>query len=289
MSSLRCPKCGRRSPSGKRYCGDCGFSLEVSQTEDRETKDYERESWAETLVRPSPAARSQLYGKFVAVSLLFVVAGAIVCGAYYFTRPQGPGTPIITTPTSSAAEATQELYTVTVQMAGVPSGLASRIFVDGSYNGDIASESPRTFPFGIGTTHTITVDTYLSASEDTRYVTNEPSKKISGSWLMIFAYHTQYRVVVSCSKGSCPQFSANTDNHDDRGWYDSGTVLVIEGQFTPERGWCPSSEDYWNWYVNGVRVTRERRTGDLPPTLTLNVDRPLSVEFWLEQSGELLC
>lgn len=35
MSSVRCPKCGRRNPSDKRYCGGCGFPMGEPETQTR--------------------------------------------------------------------------------------------------------------------------------------------------------------------------------------------------------------------------------------------------------------
>jgi len=113
-------------------------------------------------------------------------------------------------------------YSVTVTAQGLPQGMMTNLYVDGSVNGSLGSGEFRTFSFAsTGLTHVISVDYYVprnsTQTSGTRYFDNSPSWSFSGSGNHVFSYTTQYLLGVQTAYGTI----------SGGGWYDSGSVAEV--------------------------------------------------------------
>jgi len=112
-------------------------------------------------------------------------------------------------------------YSVTVTAQGLPQGLRTKLYVDGTVNGSLGSGESRTFPFAsTGLPHVISVDYDVpnsTGSGGTRYYDSSPSWTFSGSGNHVFSYSTQYLLTVQTA------YSSTTGG----GWYNSGSVAQL--------------------------------------------------------------
>lgn len=115
----------------------------------------------------------------------------------------------------------QVSYSVTVTAEGLPQGMTTSLYVDGSVNGSLGSGDTRTFSFAsTGLPHVISVDYYVpknSTGSGTRYYDSSPSWTFSGSGNHDFSYSTQYLLTVQTEYSSA----------GGGGWYDSGSVAQV--------------------------------------------------------------
>jgi hypothetical protein len=297
----RCPKCSTKLPDDAKFCDNCGAIQPTTDKQRATTAATEKGTYQ--VNKPGVAQRKSMRGALVLkkrstrIGLIAGIALLVLFSGYapFMTSLLHPS---VSSTTSIIQTGTKEsVYRVTVQVVGLLSNLTSRLFVDNNYISDISSTSSRTFEFSYGAsqlTHEIRIDPLVQASEDTRYVSDVYSKTISGATAVIFNYRAQYRVTVLCTQWGnyCPQFSTSLGELQANGtqWFDSSTLAVINAQYAPQKQFCPSSEDYWVWFVNGVEASRKRRNEvDEISTLTLTVDHPLYIVFKLEQMGSPLC
>jgi hypothetical protein len=132
-------------------------------------------------------------------------------------------------------------YSVSVTIAGLPSTVSTKVYVDGFYNTTVSGGQTISLMFSApGAGHVITVDSYVPDNilpNGTRFYEPDASWTFTTASSHIFTYTTQYYLTVETS------YSTSTG----QGWYDSGTAVqaavndtnVDQGQGTREvfTGW----------------------------------------------------
>jgi subtilisin family serine protease len=84
------------------------------------------------------------------------------------------------------------MFRVWIKVLGLPSDLATEVFVDGSATGMLKSEEQEAFVFPRGTIHEISVNKYVIRSPLVRYRAEVPSIKVSEPGLLVFEYSIEY-------------------------------------------------------------------------------------------------
>lgn len=160
-------------------------------------------------------------------------------------------------------------YAAQVSIADLPQDLSATIYVDGQpQSGKINGGQNQTLAFPLGSSHTISVDPYVSRDNKTRYYCAQPSATVTSDQSVAFDYRTQYYLFVNSLFGS---ISGN-------GWYDEGSKASISIN--------------QNWFLMqglvgalGARYVFQKWTGDVSgssTTLQVIVDRPKSVSaIWV--------
>jgi hypothetical protein len=117
------------------------------------------------------------------------------------------------------------IYEASVSIDGLPQDLSANLSVDGKQKDTIAGGQSLTLTFGIDETHTISVDTYVSKNENTRYYCASSSATVRSDSSTTFSYRPQYYLSVDSQYGN----TAGT------GWYDENS----RAQFSVDRGTYP--------------------------------------------------
>ena len=127
----------------------------------------------------------------------------------------------------------QPSYIVSITVQGLPSGLSTTIYVDGSPNATLSGGQSLSLNFSGSVTHYVVVQSYVpsfNGQNGTRYFEKDTSWSFSAGGSHVFTYAAQYFLTVRTS------FSTATGE----GWYDSGATAqatltaseVDEGQDT---------------------------------------------------------
>jgi len=116
-----------------------------------------------------------------------------------------------------------QTYSVSFTVVGLPSGIETNYYVDGSRNGTIQTGEMKTLEFVPGRPHTVSVDLRVSGGNGTRYECSEAGVStnlwsFSEAGIHTFTYKTQYYLEVSSQYGS----------PTGTGWYDEGATAYAK-------------------------------------------------------------
>ena len=106
------------------------------------------------------------------------------------------------------------VYSVAIDIDGLPSTLATNIYVDGSRIGEAKGGDVVRLSFDLGTSHDLAVSEVVNGTPGTRYNCSAPSQTVSYEESLKFTYIKQYYLTVISASGS-PQ---------GEGWYNEGTI-----------------------------------------------------------------
>jgi len=166
--------------------------------------------------------------------------------------------------TSTGAPPPLSIYVATISVSGLPSGYSTHVMVDGSSVGSIVHGESKPFEFDVGTSHTLTVDSYVSGPSGVRYYCSSSSSTFSSSGSYVFEYATQYYLEVISKYGEA----------QGSGWYDSGSKVVFSV--------APSSLEMIGIEgALGARYVFDHWVGDstaTTPEATITMDAPKRVE-----------
>jgi len=106
-------------------------------------------------------------------------------------------------------------YVSSVNVAGLPPSLSTKLYVDGTQVGTVEGGQSQQLTFTIGETHSISVDSYISQDNRTRYYCESSSTSVSTDTQLTFSYKKQYYLSVTSPYGT----TSGT------GWYDDGSTV----------------------------------------------------------------
>ena len=136
-------------------------------------------------------------------------------------------------------------YSITIQITGLPAGITTKIYIDGSMITESGSGSIQ-LSVSEGS-HTILVDPYVYLDSGTRYHCPSYSQGVSSTTTITFTYHTEYYLTVNTDPNSLESISGSD-------WYDSGASVTT--------GAAPSSVTsqsktytFSTWKVDGSSVS----------------------------------
>jgi hypothetical protein len=114
---------------------------------------------------------------------------------------------------------------VTFTVTGLPAGVRTQYYLDGVFNGTIATSETKTLDLSTGSAHTISVDLNVGGGNGTRYQCRDNTWSFSGGGVHTFNYKTQYYLEVASPYGS----PSGSD------WYDevnevTGTTTTVQAR-----------------------------------------------------------
>jgi hypothetical protein len=154
-------------------------------------------------------------------------------------------------------DVTPNQYTISVSLNGVPPQYSAQVQVDGQAQGTIGGGEISQLSFGIGTSHTITVDQYVAGETGVRYYCAQNTLSVSSTGSLTFTYQTQYLFSVGTNPTGVTQVSGG-------GWFPAGTTVQTSQAAESIPGSLGTQYAFEGWQINGAR-----RSGN-PITLTLD-------------------
>ena len=113
--------------------------------------------------------------------------------------------------------ATLAQYTSSVNVAGIPTELSTKLYVDGTQVGTLSGEQSQELAFSIGETHMVSVDDPIYRDNTTRYYCNSSSITVTTDGQVTFSYQKQYYLTVNSPYGT----TVGT------GWSDEGSKVMF--------------------------------------------------------------
>jgi len=155
-------------------------------------------------------------------------------------------------------------YMATISVSGIGSGDAANVRVDGVSASSIVPGESKSFEFDIGTSHTLTVDPYVTGGVGIRYYCSSGSWSFSSSGSHVFEYATQYYLEVASEYGETKG----------SGWYDSGSTATFSVapssiEMSGIEGLLGGRYVFDHWTLDSDAAT---------PEATIVMDEPKSVE-----------
>jgi len=105
-------------------------------------------------------------------------------------------------------------YSVSFMVGGLPVGLPTRYYVDGTFNGTIQTGDTKALYFVPGLNHTLSVDLIVGEHNGTRYLCRDNLWAFSEAGIHLFTYDAQYRLEVVTEH----------DTASGSDWYDEGAT-----------------------------------------------------------------
>ena len=160
----------------------------------------------------------------------------------------------------------QLAYVATITAQGLPTNLATNVYLDGALNGTLSGGQSRSFTFQTSAaTHWITVDFYVPSSAGSggvRYAETDTSWVFNAGGSHVFAYTTQFYLNVTTNFG----LATGT------GWYDSGSktqAILSKGEIDQGPG-IRVSFTGWGTDASGTGLSSNTILMDKPKTALAN-------------------
>jgi hypothetical protein len=154
--------------------------------------------------------------------------------------------------------------TVTITVQGLPSGLATNVYVNGNRNGTLTGGASATYILPASAApYLVSVDSYVAGSNnETRYYCQNTAWQASASGSQVFTYITQYYLDVQTA------YSSGTG----QGWYTAGSTaqVVVNDQQVPEGQGTRDIFNGWSGDANGTQLTSNPITMDGPKVAVAN-------------------
>ena len=150
-------------------------------------------------------------------------------------------------------------YDVSINLNGVPPQYSAQLQIDGQSQGSVGGGEIKTLTFGIGTSHSISVDQYVTGDTGTRYYCAQNKLSISSAGTLTFSYQTQYQFTVNTDPTGITQVTGG-------GWFQAGTTVQTSQAPQSVPGSTGTQYAFKGWQVNGAS-----QSGN-PVTVTL--DKP---------------
>jgi len=157
----------------------------------------------------------------------------------------------------SSFDVTPNTYDVSLSLNGVPSQYTAQLQVDGQAQGNVTGGEIQQLEFKIGTSHTITVDQYVSGTLGERFYCAQNTLSVTSAGSLTFSYQTQYQLTVDTNPTGLTQPTGG-------GWYPAGTSVQTSQVPQTIPGSTGTQYTFDTWEINGIP-----QAGN-PITVTLN-------------------
>ena len=134
-------------------------------------------------------------------------------------------------------------YDVSVQLSGLPPQYSASVQVDGQSQGTISLS--KTLSFAIGSSHTVSVDQYVSGASGVRYYCAQNTWSVSSADSHTFSYQTQYQLTVTTDPAGVTQVSSG-------GWFNAGDTAQTSQAPQTVPGSTGVQYVFQNWSVDGT-------------------------------------
>jgi len=153
-------------------------------------------------------------------------------------------------------------YDVSITLNGVPGQYSAQVQVDNQSQGAITGGEIRKLSFGINSSHTITVDQYVTGDTGVRYYCAQNTASVTSTGSLTFTYQTQYQLTIGTDPSGVTPVTGG-------GWYVAGASAQTSQVPQTVAGAAGTQYAFKGWTVNGVP-----QSGN-PITITL--DKPYNV------------
>jgi hypothetical protein len=139
-------------------------------------------------------------------------------------------------------------YDVSLSLNGVPSQYSASVQVDGQPQGSIGGGQIEKLTFTINTSHTITVDQYVTGGQGVRYYCAQNTLTITSTGSYTFSYQTQYQLTVQTDPSGVTPVTGG-------GWYAAGTTVQTNQVPQSVAGGSGTQYAFKGWLLNGQSST----------------------------------
>jgi len=166
-----------------------------------------------------------------------------------------------------------DTYDASISLNGVPSQVSVNIQVDGTNQGTMSGSEIKKLTFKIDTTHTISVDQYVSGDMGVRYYCAKNSWTVSSTGSYAFDYETQYLFTVATDPDGITSVTGG-------GWFKAGTTVQTNQVSTTVPGSAGTQYAFKGWEVDGVAQSGNG--------ISLTMDKPHKAVAKYETQYQLL-
>jgi len=142
-------------------------------------------------------------------------------------------------------DVTPDTYEVSISLSGVPPQVSVGIQVDGQSQGTMQGSDIKKLSFKVDTTHTITVDQYVTGDPNTRYFSQQNTWTVSSAGSHTFVYETQFMLTVTSNPEGVTELSGG-------GWYRQGSQAQTSQAQETLQGPAGTRYVFKGWEVDGV-------------------------------------
>jgi hypothetical protein len=174
---------------------------------------------------------------------------------------------------SASFDVTPDTYDVSVSLDGVPAQYSAQLKVDNQPQGTIGGAEIKKLTFKIDTSHTVTVDQYVSGDAGVRYFAQQNTWQVSSAGSHTFSYVTQYLfTVVTDPDGITPVTGGD--------WFNAGTSVQTNQVPDTVAGSAGTRYAFKGWQVDGVAQSGNG--------ISLTMDKPHKAVAKYETQYQLL-
>ncbi len=174
---------------------------------------------------------------------------------------------------SANFDVTPDTYDVSVALDGIPPQYSAQLKVDDQPQGTIGGAEIKKLSFKIDSSHTISVDQYVTGSADMRYFTSQNTWKVSAAGSHTFPYETQYLLTVVTDPDGLAAVTGG-------GWVKAGTTVQTSQVPATVPGSAGTQYSFKGWELNGVHMSGNG--------ISVTVDKPIKAVASYETQYQLV-
>lgn len=159
----------------------------------------------------------------------------------------------------AAFDVTPNTYDVSLSLSGVPSQYSAGLQVDGASAGTIGGGQIQKFTFKLNTSHTVSVDQYISGDTGVRFYCAQNTLNVTSTGSFTFSYQTQYQFTVQTDPNGITQVGGG-------GWFPAGTPVQTTQAPQTVPGGTGTQYAFKGWQLNGTPATGN--------PLSITLDKP---------------
>jgi hypothetical protein len=141
-------------------------------------------------------------------------------------------------------DVTPNTYDVSLSLNGVPSQYSAQLQVDGTAQGTIGGGQIQKLNFKLNTSHTVSVDQYITGDTGVRYYCAQNTLSVTSSGSYTFSYQTQYQFTVQTDPSGLAQVTGS-------GWFAAGTSVQTSSAPAVIAGMTGTQYAFKGWELNG--------------------------------------
>ncbi len=136
-------------------------------------------------------------------------------------------------------------YDVSLSLNGVPTQYSAQVQVDGQPQGTIGGGQIVKETYKLNTSHTISVDQYVTGDTGVRYYCAQNTLSVTSSGSFTFSYQTQYKFTVDTDPSGVTQVTGG-------GWFPAGTSVQTNQAPQVVAGNTGTQYAFKGWQINGT-------------------------------------
>jgi hypothetical protein len=139
-------------------------------------------------------------------------------------------------------------YDISLSLNGVPAQYSANVQVDSQPQGTINGGQIEKMSFKLNTSHSISVDQYVSGNTGVRYYCAQNTLTVTSTGSFTFSYQTQYLLTVNTDPAGITPVTGG-------GWFPSGTTVQTGQVPQTVPGSTGTQYAFKGWLINGTPST----------------------------------